>query len=204
MTPVTGRPGPDLAINDLQPDLIPLRRFTLPWPPLLRDRVALRPWGASQKDPEYLAAAWAEDDIARWTQVPDDHGREAAKRWVDGEGARRDSGLALELAITETGSPEVVFGEVGLVLVEPEKRWAEIGYWLFPGVRGSGRAATAVEAFTDWVLSDQEVKRVFARIHPDNPASERVVERAGFQNAGALPDGTRVWALDAPAPIPLG
>lgn len=192
--------GQNDAINEPESDPNKPRAFAIPWPPLYRGKVALRPWGASPKDPEFLAAAWADPEIARWTKVPDDHGREAAKRWIEGEGVRRDSGLALDLAITEAGSPEVVFGEVGLVLVEQDRRWAEIGYWLFPGVRGSGIGAAAVDAFADWVIAEQDIKRVFARINPANPASERVVEKAGFTMAGEMPDGTRVWALDAPPP----
>lgn len=99
------------------------------------------------------------------------------------------------------GEPEVIFGEVGLVLAEPTKRWAELGFWLFPGVRGEGRAALAVEAFTDWALAYQGIRRLFARIHPDNPRSAKVVERSGYQLAGELPDGTAVWAADAPPDV---
>ena len=109
--------------------------------------------------------------------------------------------VALDLAIFELGSPEVILGEVGGTMAEPTKRWCELGFWLFPGVRGEGRATHAVDAFTDWLLNVQNVKRVFARIHPDNPRSGAVVERSGFQRAGELPDGTIVWVADQPPPL---
>lgn len=91
----------------------------------------------------------------------------------------------------------MIFGEVGLVLAEPARRWAELGFWLFPGVRGEGRATAAVDVFSHWALSFQDVRRLFARIHPDNPRSGAVVERCGYQRIGELADGTTVWALDA-------
>ncbi len=175
----------------------PTPPFSLPWPPLLRGQVALRPWGATPKDPEYLAAAWATADIAKFCRAPDDRSREAAGRWIDRESHRRDQGSAVDLCIFEVGQPEVIFGEVGLVLAEPARRWAELGFWLFPGVRGAGRATAAVGVFSDWALSLQGINRLFARIHPDNPRSGSVVERCGYQRVGELADGTVVWALDA-------
>lgn len=172
----------------------------LPWPPVMRDRAMLRPWGASDHDPRALASAWAEPDIARWCKVPDEHDEAAAKRWIAGEGMRRDAGQALDLVIAEPGRAEVVLGEVGLVVVEPEKHWAEVGFWLFPGARGAGRASAAVEGFADWVIHELPIARLFARVSPENPAAGRVVERAGFTMAGTLPDDTNVWVLDRPDP----
>lgn len=177
---------------------MPIRPFTLPWPPLRQAEpsVALRPWGANLTDPAVLAEAWADAEITRWTKVPQDATAEAASRWIDGEAARRDAGRALDLVITPLGEPETIVGEVGLVLVEAEKRWAEVGYWLLPAWRGSGRAATAVELFSDWVLREQPVARLFARVQGENPASGAVAERAGYERAGDLPDGTVVWVRD--------
>lgn len=133
--------------------------------------------------------------------MPDDHGRDAAAAWIESEPTRRDGGVSLDLAIFELGEPEVILGEVGITMAEPAKRWCELGFWLFPGVRGEGRATLAVDAFTDWLLNVHDIKRVFARIHPDNPRSAAVVERAGFQRAGELPDGTVVWVADQPPPL---
>lgn len=148
-----------------------------------------------------MAAAWAEPDIAKFCSVPSDCSREAAARWIDGEPARRDAGSALDMAIIELGQPQVIFGEVGITLAEPARRWAEIGFWLFPGVRGEGRASRAVNVFTDWVLREQKLERVFARIHPDNPGSAKVVEKCEYQPAGKLEDGTTVWVFDKPPPL---
>ena len=108
-------------------------------------------------------------------------------------------GIGLLMTISAVGA--VILGEVGVTMAEPTKRWCELGFWLFPGVRGEGRATHAVDAFTDWLLNVQNVKRVFARIHPDNPRSGAVVERSGFQRAGELPDGTIVWVADQPPPL---
>jgi RimJ/RimL family protein N-acetyltransferase len=181
------------------PEPAPPLPLALPWPPLMRHfpAVALRPWGAGRTDADALAAAWADTEIARWTAVPEARSRDDAARWVAGEGVRRDRGVALDLAITEVGNPDAVMGEIGLALAEPERRWAEVGYWLFPPWRGGGRATTALALFSDWVLRELPVTRLFARTHVDNPRSGSVAERAGYDRAGELPDGTVVWVLDA-------
>lgn len=174
------------------------RPFALPWPPLRQAEpsVALRPWGATPTDPDVLAGAWVDPEVARWTKVPAEPSPAAAARWIDGEAARRDVGKALDLVITPLGEPDTIIGEVGLVLVEPEKRWAEVGYWLLPAWRGSGRATVALDLFSDWVLREQSVARLFARVQAANPASGAVAERAGYQRAGELPDGIVVWMRD--------
>jgi RimJ/RimL family protein N-acetyltransferase len=173
--------------------------LTLPWPPLVRPDggFSLRPWGGWPGDAAALAAGWADPEVARWTAVPADASERGARHWIVGDETRRDSGRALDLVISSLDDPQVVQGEVGLVLVEPARLWAEVGYWLRPEARGTGLAANAVQAFSDWVLSDLPVRRLFARIHPENVRAGRVAERAGYDSAGVLDDGTQVWVRDA-------
>ncbi len=187
--PIDNQPAPE----DAPPARAPI---PLPWPPIIREKAALRPWGATPADAGALASAWADPDIARWCAVPAARGEDDAARWISGEGARRDSGLAMDLAITQPGESETVLGEVGFVVVEPQQGWAEIGFWVAPSARGEGRASSAVDAFADWVLADLPITRLFARVSKDNPASSVVAQRAHFERAGELPDGTLVWVLD--------
>jgi len=174
----------------------------LPLPPLplesRRPSVSLRAWEATPTDADALLAAWSDPDIARWTAVPEECSLDAASRWMAGEAARREMEVALDLAMTEAGAPGVVIGEIGLARVRTRPRMAEVGYWLLAPWRGTGRAAVALVLFTDWVLRDLPIDRLFARTRPDNPRSGAVAEQAGYLPAGALPDGTRVWVRGAP------
>lgn len=158
---------------------------------------ALRPWGARDTDAAALAAAWADPEVARWNPVPDDASESAAAAWIGREGERRDRGLAVDLVVTVPGQPDTVLGEVGLALVEQERRWAEVGYWIVADARGQGLAISALTMFSRWALKDLPIVRLFARTHPNNPAAGRVVERAGFARSGEMPNGTTVWVLDA-------
>jgi RimJ/RimL family protein N-acetyltransferase len=172
--------------------------FPLPWPPLADAgaRIALRPWGAGESDALALSAAWADPEVARWTAVPPDASIAAAQRWIRGEGDRRARGLAMDLVITPIDDASQVLGEVGLVMAEPDKGWAELGYWLTPEARRGGRAAAAATAFATWALRELPIRRLFARTQPDNPRAGRVAEAAGLVRAGELETGTEVWIRD--------
>lgn len=174
--------------------------FPLPWPPLAdaATHIGLRPWGAGEDDPAVLAAAWADPEVVRWTAVPEDATVEAARTWIRGEEVRRSSGLAMDLVISRLDEPRIVLGEVGLVMVEADKGWAELGFWLTPEARGAGRASAAAAVFVEWVLRELPVKRLFARTQPDNPKAGRVAQAAGMTRAGELETGTEVWIRDRP------
>ncbi|HRW38453.1 MAG: GNAT family N-acetyltransferase [Acidimicrobiales bacterium] len=174
--------------------------FPLPWPPLAdpRHQIALRPWGAGEHDAAALARAWADPEVARHTSVPHDATEEAARRWIRGEEERRAKGLAIDLVVTSVDRPAEIVGEVGLIVVEPDEQWAELGYWLFPDARGRGAMASAVGLFADWVLRELPVRRLFARTHPDNERAGKVAAAAGLAHAGTLDTGTLVWIRDRP------
>jgi RimJ/RimL family protein N-acetyltransferase len=164
--------------------------------------VALRPWGSDPRDPATLAQAWADPEVDRWTQVPDARTEADAGRWIAGEARRRDRGSAVDLVVTVPGDPAAVLGEVGLVVVEQQRRWAEVGYWVVPGHRGRGIASAALSVFSHWVLAELPIERLFARTHPANVASQRVAAGAGYGRAGDLADGTVVWVRDRGGPAP--
>lgn len=59
-------------------------------------------------------------------------------------------------------------------------RCAEIGYWLGEAFWGRGIATEAVRAVTQWAFSRFGICRVEAVVFAWNPASMRVLEKAGY------------------------
>ncbi len=171
--------------------------LTLPDPPLTDPDagVGLRAWGRPG-DADALAAAWSDPEVARWTAVPEDRSVAAAARWISGEAARRESGVALDLVLHLLDRPDGVLGEVGLVVVDAERGVAEVGWWLAPTARGSGLAAAAVRCLTRWALGELGMRRLLARTHPDNPTAGRVAARSGWRRAGDLAEGRVLWVAD--------
>lgn len=60
----------------------------------------------------------------------------------------------------------------------------EIGYGLHPAFWGKGYATEAVTAMTEWALQQPGVKVIEAETEPDNTASRRVLQKAGFLPTG--------------------
>lgn len=60
----------------------------------------------------------------------------------------------------------------------------EIGYGLLPEYWGQGYATEAVTAAVGWAAAQPGVRYVYAETDPENTASQRVLEKAGFIPTG--------------------
>ena len=82
---------------------------------------------------------------------------------------------------------EEAVGGIGLRLGEDVHRHtAEFGYWLSEEFWGQGIMSEIVPAFGDYCFKEFSLKRLFAMPHSSNPASVRVLEKAGFVFEGRL------------------
>ena len=63
---------------------------------------------------------------------------------------------------------------------------AEFGYWIAEEFWGQGIMSEVVPAFVDYCFEKFSLTRMFAVPHSSNPASARVLEKAGFQFEGRL------------------
>lgn len=87
-------------------------------------------------------------------------------------------------AIVTQGS---VIGGIGLELgTDIFRRSAEIGYWLGEPFWGRGIATAAVRAITNDAFSTFNLCRIYAGVFEWNPASMRVLEKAGYMREGRL------------------
>jgi RimJ/RimL family protein N-acetyltransferase len=78
-------------------------------------------------------------------------------------------------------------GGIGLILRDDVYRLsAEIGYWLGEDYWGRGIVTQAVGAVTDYAFANFKLCRIYAEVFEWNPASMRVLEKAGYQFEGRL------------------
>ncbi|MGW0337401.1 GNAT family N-acetyltransferase [Streptomyces sp. NPDC003011] len=142
---------------------------------LSTDRLILRPW--SRDDVTAVLhgtrlAHWAEDFPAEGDAVIagllDEH-----TEWLGTYGHR---------LILERHSGRVI-GSAGLFW-PPAQGALEIGYGIVATRRGHGYAAEATRALTEFALTAPDVHTVYATVDTANPASVRVLEKAGFQQVG--------------------
>ena len=71
----------------------------------------------------------------------------------------------------------------------------EIGYGIKPEFEGQGLTTEAVVAMCQWAIKQEGVNCIEAETDPDNRASQRVLEKAGFLPNGVIgEEGPRfVW-----------
>ena len=67
-----------------------------------------------------------------------------------------------------------------------ERVSAEIGYWIAEPFWGQGIATDALTAVTKYAIEKYNLTRVFAVPYANNPASFRVLEKAGFTLEGRM------------------
>jgi len=78
-------------------------------------------------------------------------------------------------------------GGIGLVpFTDVYRNTAELGYWLGEPFWGRGILSEAVPAVTEYGFSQLNLRRIQAGVYDRNPASARVLEKAGFQLEGRL------------------
>ena len=162
------------------------RPIVLPDPPLTDGRVTLRAWRPG--DVPQIVAMCREPDVIRFTSVPVPYDADDARLWLDLHPARLAAGDGAAFAITE-GGDELPVGSIG-VRVLHDQGIAETGYHVVEARRGRGLATAALRLIAGWTFAELPVARLQLTTHLDNPASQRVAEKAGFVREGVL----RSWA----------
>lgn len=87
--------------------------------------------------------------------------------------------------VCHEGSP---LGSVALKDIDLEGRKAELGYWMAPEEQGNGYATEATRLCLTHAFEELGLHKVWARTVGDNTASNRVLEKLGFQREGVLED----------------
>jgi RimJ/RimL family protein N-acetyltransferase len=67
-----------------------------------------------------------------------------------------------------------------------DHRAAEIGYWLGEDFWGRGIATEALKTVTEHAFANHDLCRLYAHVFAWNPASARVLEKAGYEFEGRL------------------
>jgi RimJ/RimL family protein N-acetyltransferase len=106
----------------------------------------------------------------------------------------RDAEAWLEMANDDTrersfaiATPDEVIGGIGLKREFDVNRLTnEVGYWLGEAYWGRGIATAAVQAITAWAFRELDIVRIWGGVYSSNPASCRVLEKAGYDYEGTL------------------
>jgi RimJ/RimL family protein N-acetyltransferase len=88
-----------------------------------------------------------------------------------------------ELAAVDRASARAI-GTAGLLLRRSQYREYELDYCLHREWWGAGYGTEAVRALVDLGFRQLDAHRIYALVDPENPASQRVLEKLGFRREG--------------------
>mgnify|MGYP000872165424 CR=1 FL=1 len=154
--------------------------ITIPQIFLSTDRINLRRLDSSDREllqhlfcddgmMKYLGSPWTEAEV---DEVLEEWQREWGKNnyWY-GAMVEKQSGSSIGIAgITEDTNPD----EPGL----------EFSWFVLPEFQKRGFAAEITQAMMQFAFNIEKKERLFASTHPQNPASNTVLQKLGFRNLG--------------------
>lgn len=111
-------------------------------------------------------------------RFPHPYTMQDARRFLSVVTARDENAKEFVLAI-EVDDEAV--GAIGVILgTDIERVSGELGYWLGEKYWGRGIVTAAIRHFAPWTMQHFQLTRLHADTFHDNPASARVLEKAGF------------------------
>lgn len=140
------------------------------------DDFLLRPPSAG--DADAIVEEFTDPEIPRYIPlVPQPYGREDAEWWIDHctRAWREGTGCPFVIEDAESGAL------LGAIDLRPQS--GSIGYWIAARARNRGLATRALRLLCDWHTE----RPVWLMTHPENTASQRVAEKAGFRRLGLRP-----------------
>lgn len=121
--------------------------------------------------------------------IPYPYEKKDATQWIASlDLCQSRMGQACNLAIRNQAGQ--LCGSIGLNIDQPGKHkvihQAEVGYWLAKPYWGHGIMTAALQAFCHWAFATYRLNRIAAHVFVKNIASERVLQKAGFQLEGHM------------------
>lgn len=155
----------------------------LTFPYLMTPRLRLREIRADDADD--LVKVFKEDAVTRYYDIHTFSDRERAHQLIRFFNERWISRQGMRWAITRRGD-DVLLGTCGFNSWDRGNYLSSIGYELGLPHWGQGIMTEALRAVLDYGFANMALNRVEAEVVPGNLASERVLQKLGFQREGLL------------------
>jgi len=152
----------------------------------------------AESDTKALVGLLNDEDVVRVTaNIPFPYSESDARAFIAAAHDGPERGFAIELK-----SGNALIGAIGLRPTDDEggaPEGAEIGYWIGKAVWNRGYGAEAVQAVTDFAFETLGLARLWASVVFGNPASRRLLEKAGYTLTGRNRTYFRARKSDFPA-----
>jgi len=114
-----------------------------------------------------------------------------AEQWISTHAAEWEKGQSAVFAIVVREANELC-GAIGLKMDLPQAR-AELGYWMGVPFWGRGYCSEAAREMVRFGFEQLGLNRIHAHHFSRNPASGRVLQKAGLRYEGCLRQHVRRW-----------
>lgn len=152
-------------------------------PVLETSRLRLRPFELS--DAQEVHRLIGDERVAKnLSLVPHPYPEGAAEEWISTHEASYGSGKRLTFAVCRKES-EQLLGAMSLHPKDDQLR-SEVGYWFGVPYWGKGYASEALKEILRFGFEERGLLRIQAHHFVTNPASGRVMEKAGMKFEGVL------------------
>jgi RimJ/RimL family protein N-acetyltransferase len=161
----------------------------VPGPVFLRgDRVDLHT--IEESDLPFLAEQVNDPEVWRTLRSREPKNQRTEREWWEG----LDERDGVDLLVVAGDEP---VGNLGYGDVDENWGTAEVGYAIHPDHWGNGYATEAVALLTRYAIEERRLEKLVATAYEHNPASMRVLEKAGWDEEAVLEreafvDGERV------------
>ena len=145
--------------------------------------IRLEPLTAEHADA--MDALARDDDVARFTRVPDPVPDGFGARWVERYTRGRDERTNEGFAIVDSESGDFL-GFMALVNLNLAAEEAEAGYIVASHARGRGVGTRALRLLTAWAFDELPLERIELLIDIENSPSVIVAQRCGYTREGVL------------------
>lgn len=136
-------------------------------------------------DAPVIQALVSDKRIAETTlNIPHPYPADGAVQWVNAVHGSLATGYGISFVLVRQAD-NTLMGAISI----REKRatlHAEIGYWIGLPYWGQGYMTEAVRRVIEYIFEERGLNRVFATHFVTNPASGRVMQKAGMQYEGTL------------------
>lgn len=153
----------------------------VPIPTLETERLHLRPF--TLDDDVAVFAVASDPEVARFVRFEAHRDLAETRAFLElvQRHYRRGDPFAWAIALREDGR---LIGSCGFVSQAPERRSAEIGYWLGKPYWGQGYAVEAARALVRYGFEQMGLQHVEAKCFLENRGGQRVIEKLGMKLEG--------------------
>ena len=162
----------------------------LPQPTLETERLWLRPFSLADAG-TVQGLAGAREVATTTLNIPHPYDDGMAEAWIRAHAPAYEADEQATFALTLRQTDELV-GAIGLMIHRPHAR-AELGYWVGLPFWNRGYATEAAQAVLRFGFEALDLHRIFAQHLVRNPASGRVMQKAGMRHEARLRQHINKW-----------